>query len=144
MNLNHLLGQGRIRRDIIAHVLIFLTFFQFHEVDFMDLSLHCNLSYKATQRGMGRGGGMDWNTILYILKLKSYLLVTPQKTVFFFPLSIWKPALILLNYTQREKYPLSYTGMKSSLFLDLCCSLISPIIYTNHPCSFPPAHITHK
>ena len=98
MNMNPLLIQGRIKREILwrkitAHVLIFWLRCHSHEVDFMDWSLHCHLWYWATQRGTGGGGG-DWmaqNMVIQILKSKwSHFYSTQLTSVFFFLLYLFE------------------------------------------------------
>ena len=57
-------GTEIILREILAHVIIFWLFRQYHEVIFMAWPLCCHYCYQATHRGMGRG--VTWNTTLYL------------------------------------------------------------------------------
>ena len=52
INTNNILVQGIIRRYFIVHVLIFLMFRQYYEINWMDRSLCCHLCYQVMQRGM--------------------------------------------------------------------------------------------
>ena len=111
MNLDPLLDQGTTRREIIANVIMFWPFHQYHEVNFMDQSVHCHWWYQNTQRGMVCvyvwGDNLKHNDLSF--KVKNVLLLHySKKTVLFFPLSAQKKRILVDYTTIKEKITLNH------------------------------------